>query len=187
MKTVDEMIEDILTREGGFVDDAADAGGATQLGISLRYARGIGLDLDGDGDTDVDDIRLVTKIRAAELYREDFFLAPGINRLPAELQPQLFDISVNMGGHRAIELLQRTTNFYITAMDDGIEISEDGRMGPKTRRAVEAMITSFGIRAINNRLVDRRIAFYADLCARKPSQNRFYRGWEARAKEFLIP
>ena len=60
MKTIDEIIDDIIQREGGYNDIKEDKGGATNFGISLRYASGIGLDLDNDGDVDKDDIRIVS-------------------------------------------------------------------------------------------------------------------------------
>ena len=48
------MVE-ILRCEGGYTDHPSDPGGATNLGISLRFAQDIALDLDDDGDTDATD------------------------------------------------------------------------------------------------------------------------------------
>ena len=43
----------VLKVEGGYVDDANDAGGATNWGISLRFVKQSGVDLDIDGDGDI--------------------------------------------------------------------------------------------------------------------------------------
>ena len=36
--TVDQMIDDILRREGGYVNHPADKGGPTKYGITLKHA-----------------------------------------------------------------------------------------------------------------------------------------------------
>lgn len=181
MKTVDEMIQDILRREGGFVDDPTDRGGATKHGVSLRYMRGIGLDLDGDGDVDVDDVREVTPKIAAELFKEDFLYKPKLDQLPDCLHPQLFDISVHSGPPRAVMILQEClTRSY------GADLRADGRVGPKTRRAAEGAVERYGFKAVNNSLVDTRITFFLGIFERDPGQRRFERGWLRRAEEFRL-
>lgn len=178
-----EMVREILRREGGFVDDPADKGGATNHGISLRYARGIGLDLDGDGDTDKDDIILVTPHIAQGMYLEDFYFGPRIDKLPESLQPQMFDISVNAGPHRAYELLQITLNSFLV---QDWKIICDGRWGPKSRQALEAVLSGVSEKDLNNRLVSNRKHFYTVLVSTNPSQARFLKGWHRRADEFLL-
>lgn len=182
MLSVDKQIEDIIRREGGFNDIKEDRGGATNLGISLRYARSVGLDLDEDGDTDNDDIKLVTPEEAAKLYKRDFYFGPRIHKMPSKLRPQLFDISVNAGGARAIILLQEVIN-DLTSHSSNF-ISEDGAVGPKTIRAAEYAIKKHGYKLLNNSIVDARIGFYTRLAARRPSQKRFIKGWINRAEEF---
>lgn len=50
----------LLKWEGGYVNDPADAGGATNKGVTLSTWRTLGYDKDGDGDIDANDIRLLT-------------------------------------------------------------------------------------------------------------------------------
>lgn len=176
--SVDTMIADIIRREGGFNDVAGDKGGATNQGVSLRYAKGVGLDLDGDGDTDKDDIRLVTPEIAASLYREDFFVGPRIDRLPEEIQPQLFDCAVNHGPPRAIMFMQGVLN------QAGFgPVDEDGVCGPQTRRVADQAQTEMGA-LLNNAIMYERIAFYEAIVANNPSQGKFIKGWLKRAREF---
>lgn len=176
-KAIDKMIADILKVEGGYVDDPDDRGGATKHGISLRYAKSIGLDLDGDGDTDSDDIKLVDRVKAAQLYKDDFYFGPKINRLPNKIRAQMFDMAVNLGGARSIMILQETLN------DGGAtpELREDGIMGGKTLKAVSRYPKSS---CLNDDLVTARIKWYIRLARRRPTQKKFIRGWILRAEKF---
>jgi lysozyme family protein len=180
MQSVKEMIADILRREGGYVDDPADAGGATKHGISLRYARGLGLqmDLDDDGDVDEDDIRMVSPAQAAALYERDFLVHPKFDKLPIDLQPHMFDMSVNHGPARAAMILQGALN------ELGADLDEDGRIGPATRRALNAMTAPWAL--LQNAMVDERLMFYEAIVDRRPSQEHFLAGWRNRAEEFRI-
>ncbi|WP_413205996.1 glycoside hydrolase family 108 protein [Rhodospirillum sp. A1_3_36] len=184
---VDNIIDDILAREGGLVDHPDDPGGITNHGISLRYARGIGLDLNGDGQTDADDVRLVTPDKAAALFRQDFLLAPGLDRLPSSLWPVLFDWAVNSGPPRAIMGLQRVLN--LARAGGGLDfptLEEDGRIGPKTRKAAVIADSAMGAYLINA-LVEERLAFYRRIVARDASKAVFLKGWTRRAEEFRLP
>ena len=56
MPTVEQIADEIIAREGGFVDDPADPGGATNHGVTVHTLRRLGVDLDGDGAvTEADD------------------------------------------------------------------------------------------------------------------------------------
>ena len=50
MQTVEQIARQIVGREGGFVDDPDDPGGATNHGVTLHTLRRLGLDLTGDGE-----------------------------------------------------------------------------------------------------------------------------------------
>lgn len=60
MANVDSLLPYILKFEGGFVNDPADAGGATNKGVTIGTWRQVGYDKDGDGDIDVADLKKLT-------------------------------------------------------------------------------------------------------------------------------
>lgn len=179
--TIDQIIDDILKAEGGYVDHPNDPGGATNHGISLRYAQGVGLDLDGDGDTDKDDIVLVTQEVARSYYLRDFWAGPRIRVLPAEIQPVITDWAVNSGPPRAIIGLQNVLN------EAGFGyLSPDGVIGRMTRTAAERAQESMGP-YLTNAIVDERNNFYRALAMNRPQQFAvFLRGWLARSEKFRL-
>ena len=60
MANIDILLPFILKWEGGFVNDPADAGGATNKGVTIATWRNVGYDKDGDNDIDVKDLKLLT-------------------------------------------------------------------------------------------------------------------------------
>lgn len=173
MKTVNDMISDVLRREGGYVDHPADRGGATKYGVTQgtlsRYLGKIATKTD---------VRNLTRDEAAEIYREGYYAGPNIDALPRELQPFLFDCAVNHGPKRAIRFLQAVLN----AAGFG-PLSVDGVAGPQTRRAAAKALKEMGPWLLAA-LVEERRVFYRLIVERDPTQVVFLRGWLARADEF---
>lgn len=194
MKTIEEIIDDVMPREGDeFTNDPDDPGGPTRNGVSLRYARGIGLDLDGDQDVDADDIKLVTPAKARELFKKDFYVLPKINTLPAEIQPQMVDFGINSGSPRAILILQELLNKIRIARPEvgyGI-LDEDGVVGGQSRRAAAAAIALLGAGEVNNMLASAREAYMRRQAEQNPAKRKYIvardgglGGWIKRAREF---
>lgn len=162
----DRAVEVVLKHEGGYVDHSADPGGATNFGISLRYARTLGsqMDLDGDGDVDKDDIVKVTPEKAKIVYRDWFWRDVRGDELPPGLDLTVFDYAVNSGAGRAIRSLQKAAG-----------VQADGVFGPATLRAVLAADTVELINKIN----DERLYFLRRL----RTWPTFGRGWTSRVND----
>jgi len=169
------MLDFILEREGGFVNDPKDPGGATRYGISLRFLQTIDpamADLDEDGDVDVDDIFALSPELARAFYRQFFYQPMGIDQYPVPLGAAMLDMGVNMGKRRAGRILQLALNRC------GADVAIDGIVGPKTRTAMMFFDSMDILRAV---LLDR-VFVYATLCRENPDLKRFFYGWVHRVR-----
>ena len=74
MRTVREITEEIIAREGGYVNDPDDPGGATKYGVTLGTMRRLGLDLDRDGQVTAADVKRLTRAQAADIFMEHYYV-----------------------------------------------------------------------------------------------------------------
>lgn len=124
MHDIRRLAEQIVAREGGFVDDPDDPGGATNFGVTIHTMRRLGLDLNGDGRIDTADVRALSRWQAIDIFITHFFHRPRIDALPPVLQPSVFDMFVN-AGTTAVRLLQRLLG------EMGHPVAVDGVIGPR--------------------------------------------------------
>lgn len=184
MQTVRQIAEEIVAREGGYVNDPDDPGGATNYGVTIHTMRRLGLDLSGDGQVDVADVRRLSREQAAEIFMRHYFEAPRIAEMPEALQPSLFDMYVNAGAN-AIRLLQRLL------CEMGYDVTVDGVIGPQTRRAARAAAAPDPL-ALRDAYGVARRNYYFRLADRRPASRKYARtrkggkgGWIRRAEAFM--
>ncbi|GGJ40205.1 glycoside hydrolase family 108 protein [Neoroseomonas lacus] len=115
-------ITEILQHEGGFVNNPADPGGATNLGITKAT-----LEAFREKAVTEDDVRNLTKDEAQEIYRAKYWNVMRCNDLPPGIDLMVFDFGVNAGPQRSVKLLQKAAGVTI-----------DGSVGPITLAAVRA-------------------------------------------------
>lgn len=175
MSRISEMVDDILRREGGYVDHPDDRGGPTKYGITQKT-----LSEWREHWVSKREVLDLTEDEARDIYLEKYLKAPKIHMLRGSLQPQLFDCSINHGAVRAIKFLQKV----VTAIGVAY-LKVDGINGPKTRRAVDKAVRRFGDYDFLNKLIAyRRVEFYCHIVSNDPTQEVFLRGWGRRAEEF---
>lgn len=152
------LLDDILRREGGFVDHPSDRGGPTKYGITqaaLSDYRG--------RPVSVDDVRTLSEHEARAIYVERYVSRPGFDRLEhTALMALLVDCAVNHGVTRAAKWLQQAAG-----------VAVDGRVGPVTLAAVNRQDGAQLYRAV----LAERCRFYGRLITRDPSQAVFAAGW----------
>ncbi|WJY20817.1 holin-associated N-acetylmuramidase [Fontisubflavum oceani] len=186
MQSVHQIASEILDREGGFVNDPDDPGGATNFGVTIHTMRRLGLDLTGDGAVSVADVQALTRAQAQEVFIEHYFERPSIDQLPDVLHATVFDMYVNAGAN-AVTLLQRLLR------DMGLEIIVDGVIGPQTIRAAHAAETQAPDHLVDAYGIARRNYYYR-LGDHRPASRKYARrrdggkgGWIRRAEEFISP
>lgn len=94
-----EIIDEILRREGGYVDDAHDRGGCTNRGITLATLKDW-----RQRPTTCDDLRTMPESEARAIYAARY-LQPFAKQDPA-VKAQVVDIAVMSGVGRAMTLLE---------------------------------------------------------------------------------
>ena len=186
MKSVQELAAEIVAREGGFVNDPDDPGGATKYGVTLNTLRRLGIDITRDASIDVADVRALTSAQATDIYVEHYFRRTGLGALPEVLQASVFDMYVNAGGN-AVKVLQR----LLTSM--GFPCDADGQIGPQTIRAAQMAAEAAPSHIADAYGIARRNYYYA-LADARPASRKYARrrdggkgGWITRAEAFIAP
>jgi len=186
MPSVHDIADEIIAREGGYVNDPDDPGGATKYGVTIHTMRRLGLDLDGDGDVDARDVRRLTRAQARDIFVRHYFHRPRIDDLPEAIQPSVFDMYVNAGAH-AVRILQRLL------CDMGQRVAVDGVIGPQTIAAARAAQAAAPEHFADAYGIARRNYYYA-LADSRPASRKYARrrdggkgGWITRAEAFISP
>ena len=165
--TDEELLDELLVREGGFVNDPADRGGPTNMGITQTT-----LGLWRKRPVTVEEVRQLTRGEALEIYRERYVQRPGFSGIwNHELRWLLIDCGVNHGPATAVSWLQRSLG--------GVAV--DGVLGPETRAALaEANPVKLYVK-----ICASRVRHYGALISRDPRQARFAHGWANRVADFI--
>ena len=186
MTSVKDIATEIVAREGGFVNDPDDPGGATNHGVTIHTMRRLGIDVNRDARIDERDVRALSREQAVEIYLEHYYKRPGIAALPEPLQASMFDMYVNAGGN-AVKILQRLLT------DMGYPCDPDGALGPQTIRAATLAHEAAPAHLADAYGIARRNYYYA-LADARPASRKYARrrdggkgGWITRAEEFISP
>ena len=158
MKTsFNDIIEEVLKHEGGYVNDPHDAGGETNFGIAKRWYPDV-------------DIKNLTKEKAKKIYHQDYWRPARCDEMPSHLRHIYFDMCVNFGRRGAVKVLQQAAN-----SKSRNKISVDGGIGPNTINAIQKISVDV-VRAY-------RVLRFANIVIDKPNQEKFWLGWFRRAIE----
>jgi lysozyme family protein len=173
----DRLIEELIEREGGYVNHPNDKGGPTRFGITEAVARAHGYS---------GAMALLPREEAAAIYRRLYWLRPHFDeiakRAPA-IAAELFDTGANMGPAVAVTFLQRALTALNRNGKDYPDLVPDGRAGPRTLAALDGFLEARGKRGGETVLMRALEALqgerYLRLAERRPANESFLYGWLA--------
>ena len=164
---IEEMIQQLIRREGGFVNNPADRGGPTNMGVTQdTLSTWLG------HKATIKEVEGLLPSVARDIYYYHYWDATKFASLKVSpvATEMLFDAGVHHGPHRSIRLLQAA-----------IGAKADGVVGPITRSVVNSMPA----RELAAKLIAARIAYIGRIITKDPSQAEFAAGWAARMAEFV--
>jgi lysozyme family protein len=174
---VDQLIDGVIDREGGYADQPADKGGPTCFGITEAVARASGY---------AGPMQKLPRGVAVAIYRRLYWSRPRLDevgRRSPRLAAELLDTGVNMGPAVAITFLQRALTALNRNGRDYPDLTPDGRIGNATLAALDAFLGTRGkssgetvlLRALEALQGER----YLRLAERRPANEAFLYGWLA--------
>ena len=166
---------ELIKREGGYVNNPNDRGGATNFGITEVVARASGF------KGNMKDLPLAT---AKDIYKKQYWISPRfdqVNVISNAVAEELLDTGVNCGTGFAKPLLQRALNLLNNQGQGGWpDLAIDGVYGAATLNALKIYLGKRGkegekvlVRTLNIMQGQR----YIEICERNPSQEQFFYGW----------
>lgn len=174
---IEQYLDELIKREGGYVNNPADRGGATKYGITEAVARENGY------KGSMKDLPLDV---AKSIYRKNYWTAPRfdqVNNFSSAIAEELLDTGVNCGIKFAKPLLQRALNLLNNQGKAGYaDLKVDGIYGSNTLDALKIYLAKRGkdgekvlLRVLNIMQGQR----YIEICERNPKQEQFFYGWIA--------
>ena len=174
---VDALVEALMEREGGYVDNPADKGGPSCFGITQAVARANGY---------CGPMRELPRAEAAEIYKRLYWLRPRLDEIATRsprIAAELFDTGANMGPAVAITFLQRALTALNRNARDYPDLLPDGRIGAQTLVALDAFLKlrdkAGGETVLLRALEALQGERYLRLAERRPANEAFLYGWLA--------
>lgn len=173
---IEELIDDVIGREGGFSNHPADRGGPTRWGVTEAVARAQGF---------AGDMRDFPRDKAVAVYRKLYWLKPGFDRV-ASVMPsvaaEMFDTGVNMGPGTATGFVRRALNALNRG---GVDFADLASAGPIDDAVVTALKLfkrkrgSAGEAVLLKAIEALQGERYVRLAETRPANEAFLYGWLA--------
>lgn len=152
----DQCFAYVLKSEGGYMDNPADPGGATNLGCT----KAVWEEFVGHTVTKAV-IKALTPNDVRPLYHQRYWNTVRGDDLPDGVDYAVFDFAINSGPSRAIKALQKA-----------VGATPDGQIGPKTL----ALLERANHRDVASQICEARLEFLQSLS----TWANFGRGWKSR-------
>lgn len=165
MASLDILWPFIRSFEGGFVNDRDDAGGATNMGVTIATWRKQGYDKDGDGDIDVDDLRKISEADAKRIMKANYW-----NRWKAD---QIADQSI---ANLLVDWVWGSGVYGIKIPQRLLRVKIDGAVGTETLGALNAEDP----KEFFEKLHEERRKYFERIVQTRPTNRKYLKGWLRR-------
>lgn len=165
------IIDEIIRKEGGYVNDPSDSGGETNYGITAAVARANGY---------TSDMRAMPREVASRIYEARYWTPVCGDQLAAlseAVAGEVVDTAVNMGPGRAVKFLQRALNVLNQRGALYGDLTVDGKMGPASLNALSEYLATRSEGVLTKALNCLQGSFYIELAERREKDERFVYGW----------
>jgi type VI secretion system secreted protein VgrG len=165
MAAFDKALAYTLKHEGGWSDDPADPGGATNYGITLKTAQRFGIKTK-------EELRRIAPEKVAEIYEAGYWRFGDVN--DQRVATKLFDMAVNMGPAAAVKLARR-----VLFCSPGAGPEPHSGVAPDLLMSLNVADPGDALRA----LCAASEAHYRAIVAKRLASAKFLKGWLRRANE----
>jgi len=171
MAKLEKLVPLILKWEGGYVNDPADLGGATNKGVTIATWRKQGYDKNGDGKIDVEDLKLISNEDVVErILRTHYWNRWQADRIDSQALANVL-----------VDWVWCSGRYGITIPQGVLCVSADGIVGERTLWAVNNYPDPEGL---FEKIKQVRRAYLNTICIDRPANKRFLKGWLNRLNDF---
>jgi len=171
MANIQQLAPLILKWEGGYVNNPADLGGATNKGVTLSVWKQQGYDKTGDGVIDVEDLKLISAEDVVErILRPHYWNRWQADRILSQALANIVVDWVWCSGRWGIVIPQGI-----------LGVPADGIAGEKTLLRLNSYPDQ---KELFEKIWQTRRAYLNMICIDRPANRRFLKGWINRLNDF---
>jgi lysozyme family protein len=184
------IIADVIGIEGGYVNNPADTGGATNWGITQavanKYQSYLVANYQWDGT-----MQNLSQAMATYVYIQEYWNPMNLDQVLGTdsqtplLADLLFEAGVNLGTGTVVKFLQQSLNVLNNQGSLYSDITVDGGLGNGTLSALQSLINARPSDGLVNLLwmVSALVCGkYISIAAANENQEQFESGWQNRAR-----
>ncbi len=171
---IDSLVDQVIAREGGYVNHPADRGGPTRYGITQSVARAHGYP---------GDMRRFPRAQAEAIFKRDYWHEPGFDRVATRMPrvaAELFDTGINTGVSVASRFLRRALNALNRGGRDYPDVPATGTVDAALEKALDGFAAKRGAagEAVLLKAIDAlQGEYYIALAESRPANEAFLYGW----------
>ncbi len=166
-----EVIDEVISKEKGYVNHLSDSGKETNWGITLFTARKNGW---------LGEMKDMPRSFAFQIYSDVYWGSVKVDDILALSEivaEEIVDTCILMGSHRASVILQRCLNVFNRRENLYQDIKSDGMIGPATITALSSYLDNRDAVTLVKAMNSLQGAFLLELAERREKDEDFIYGW----------